>query len=45
MHYTANIAVWLVLASTLYAADPRKAEQQGGLHVNVVVDVRDGRCG
>jgi hypothetical protein len=28
----------------MYAADPRKADQQGGLHVNVVVDVRDGRC-
>jgi hypothetical protein len=44
LHYSANVAMWSVLASTLYAADPRKADQQGGLHVNVVVDVRDGRC-
>jgi hypothetical protein len=44
MHYSANVAVWSMLAGTLYAADPRKADQQGGLHVNVVVDVRDGRC-
>uniref|UniRef100_A0A383WIR0 Fatty acyl-CoA reductase n=1 Tax=Tetradesmus obliquus TaxID=3088 RepID=A0A383WIR0_TETOB len=34
-----------VLTGKLFAADPHAAQRQGGLHVNVVVDARDGRCG
>ncbi|WIA32702.1 hypothetical protein OEZ86_005888 [Tetradesmus obliquus] len=45
MRHTANSAMCAVLTGTLFAADPRAAQRQGGLHVNVVVDARDGRCG
>lgn len=45
MRHTANSAMCAVLTGTLFAADPRAAQRQGGLHVNVVVDARDGRWG